>query len=269
MVEPLVFVAIGLLVGTLGTLIGAGGGFILVPLFVLMYPEWPPEAITSISLAVVFFNAGSGSYAYSKLRKIDYRSALLFGAATLPGAVGGALATGYLQAGIFNRILAVLLVLISVYLIVFPNKAKFSVHTDMKGDTERMIVDREHKVYRYRFYKWRGILISFAVGFLSSLLGIGGGIIHVPALTGLLNFPVHIATATSHLMLAAMALTGTIVHFVTGTFRGNEIKIALLLGAGAVVGAQLGAYLSHKVKSAFIIRALAIALFSVGIRLFF
>lgn len=269
MEDAIFFIFIGLVIGTLGTLIGAGGGFILVPLFVLMFPEWPPQAITSISLAVVFFNASSGSYAYAKLKKIDYRSALLFGAATLPGAVVGAMATGYLEAVVFNRILAVLLIIISVYLLVFPNKAKFTGKLQMKGDTERTIVDKAHQVYHYRFYKWRGVLISFAVGFLSSLLGIGGGIIHVPALTGILNFPVHIATATSHLMLAAMALTGSIVHFITGTLGPAEIKIALLLGAGAVAGAQLGAYFSHKVHSTFIIRALAVALLTVGLRLFF
>ena len=64
----------------------------------------------------------------------------------------------------------------------------------------------------YNFNPLVGIGISLAVGYLSSFLGIGGGIIHVPALVYLLDFPVHIATATSHFVLAIMALTGTLVH---------------------------------------------------------
>ena len=104
--------------------------------------------------------------------------------------------------------------------------------------------------------------MSFFVGFFSSLLGIGGGIIHVPALANLLNFPVHIATATSHFILAIMALAGTIVHMVQGSFWQEWTK-AVFIGIGVVGGAQLGARLSEKIKPKGIIRALAISLFLV------
>ncbi len=56
--------ALGLGVGLFGTLIGAGGGFVLTPVLLLLYPTESPETITGISLAVVFFNATSGSLAY-------------------------------------------------------------------------------------------------------------------------------------------------------------------------------------------------------------
>src|SRR6185295_1618467 len=65
---------LGLLVGAFGTLIGAGGGFILVPILLLMYPNETSERIASISLAVVFFNAFSGSLAYARMKRIDYKS---------------------------------------------------------------------------------------------------------------------------------------------------------------------------------------------------
>ena len=63
-----------------------------------------------------------------------------------------------------------------------------------------------------------GVVASLFVGYLSSLLGIGGGIIHVPMLVELLNFPVHIATVTSHFILAIMALMGSLVHLAAGAF---------------------------------------------------
>jgi len=67
-------IPLGLLIGTLGTLIGAGGGFVLLPVLLLLYPGADPETVTSISLAVVFFNALSGSWAYARMRRIDYTS---------------------------------------------------------------------------------------------------------------------------------------------------------------------------------------------------
>ncbi|MBI2349794.1 MAG: sulfite exporter TauE/SafE family protein, partial [Deltaproteobacteria bacterium] len=94
----------------------------------------------------------------------------------------------------------------------------------------------------------------------------GGGFIHVPALVHLLNFPVHVATATSQFMLSVMALTGTLVHIVTGTFT-HGIRRTIALTIGVVVGAQLGAALSSRVHGDWIIRGLAVALALVGIRL--
>ena len=104
------------------------------------------------------------------------------------------------------------------------------------------------------------------VGYLSSFLGIGGGIIHVPALSYLLNFPVHIATATSHFILAIMALTATVVHIVTGAFHhGAHRTVALAIGV--VLGAQIGARLSERIQGGWIIKGLAGALGLVGLRI--
>jgi uncharacterized membrane protein YfcA len=75
---------LGILIGVFGTLIGAGGGFILVPILLLLYPDEQTELITSISLAVVFFNALSGTWAYSRMGRIDYKSGIMFAAATIP-----------------------------------------------------------------------------------------------------------------------------------------------------------------------------------------
>ena len=69
---------LGVLIGAFGTLIGAGGGFILVPILLLVYPHEKTELITAISLAVVFFNALSGSFAYARMKRVDYKSGIIF-----------------------------------------------------------------------------------------------------------------------------------------------------------------------------------------------
>ena len=244
--------AFGGLVGVFGTLIGAGGGFILAPVLLLLYPHESPDTITSISLAVTFANATSGSVAYARMGRISYKYGIIFAAAAVPGSVLGALSTYYVSRWLFDLIFAVMLLGISVLVFV---KAPPAGHAPAN---ESFHLDRRGLVI--------GIVISIGVGFLSSFLGIGGGIIHVPALAGILGFPVHVATATSHFILAITALVGTIVHIASGTFH-HGVRRALVLAAGVLVGAQIGARASTRVHGRVIIRALAVALAVVSVRL--
>ena len=135
-----------------------------------------------------------------------------------------------------------------------------------RWETERCLVEADGASHVWTFYPAIGIGLSFFVGYFSSFLGIGGGIIHVPALVWFLHFPVHIATATSHFILAIMALAGTLVHVWTGALA-QAWPETLALAVGVLLGAQLGAYFSKRVKSAWIIRSLAFALGLVGIRI--
>lgn len=259
---------LGLFVGSLGTLIGAGGGFILMPVLMILYPDMPVDIITSISLSIVFFNAASGSIAYAKMGRIDYKSGIVFGLSTLPGAILGAVLTNYINRYYFDIIMGVLLIVIAGFLFNKPHEGAYSSTNASKELTHRSFTDNLGEKFSYSFNKQLGINISFIVGVISSFLGIGGGIIHVPAMISVLNFPTHVATATSHFVLAIMALTGTIVHLVMGSLQ-QGLHIALTIGAGVIVGAQIGAAFSHKVKGHIIVWALAVALAIVGIRLVF
>jgi uncharacterized membrane protein YfcA len=256
---------IGIFVGAFGTLIGAAGGFILVPILLYLYPQETPAAITSITLTVAFFNALSGSIAYGRLRRIDYRSGLLFSLASVPGAIIGVSITAYLNRGIFETIFGAILLLAAAYLLVAPH-LKYRPDFAQQGHTIRKLADAQGNTYHYSFSLLRGMAIAFGAGLISGLLGIGGGIIHVPALTQILAFPTHIATATSHFVLAITTFSAVIVHIVQGSFTGG-IPRAAVLSAGAVIGAQIGARLSQKVPSTWIIRLLAIGLAIVAIRL--
>lgn len=258
--------AIGLVVGAIGTLIGAGGGFILMPILLIMYPKESPDILTSISLAVVFFNASSGSFAYGRMKRIDYKSGLVFSLATIPGAVLGVYTVSMINRSVFNIIFGILLLAVSIYLFIKPDLSKFAHPGSTEKHTKRTITDSDGKTYEYTFNIWTGIIISLFVGFISSLLGIGGGIIHVPAMVGLLNFPVHVATATSHFVLAIMALVGTVVHIINGTFVSG-MMITIAVSIGVLIGAQVGARLSNKINGKWIIKALAIALGLVGLRM--
>jgi hypothetical protein len=262
-------VALGAAVGVFGTLVGAGGGFILTPVLLLVYPQDSPSTITAISLVVVFFNALSGSAAYARQRRIDYRSGIAFAVATFPGAVGGALLVSVAPRRLFDALMAVLLAGLAAWLTVGSLRRRASAAPRRAG-AARELTDREGTTYSYAVPVGRGVALSVLVGFVSSFLGIGGGVIHVPLLIGALGFPVHIATATSHFVLANMSAVGTVTHILTGDFAGGTgVGRALALSAGVVVGAQAGALISQRVHGVVIQRLLAIALGALAVRLLF
>ena len=266
MEQYLWLIPLGFIVGAYGTLIGAGGGFVLVPILLLLYPDESPEIITCISLAVVFFNALSGSLAYSRMRRIDYKSGLLFSAATIPGAILGALTTAYIPRRLFDAVFGIFMIVVSGFLLFRAKRERETNADNPKHHFMRNLVEADGSNHTFSYNPIVGVGISFFVGYISSLLGIGGGIIHVPALVHFLNFPVHIATATSHFVLAIMALTGTIVHIVAGAFS-HGVRRTITLAIGVLFGAQLGAVLSNRVHGVWIIRGLAIALGFVGLRI--
>jgi uncharacterized protein len=261
---------LGTIVGAYGTLIGAGGGFVLMPTLLLLYPGQKPEQLTSISLAVVFFNALSGSEAYASMKRIDYRAGFLFALTAIPGAVFGALFTSAVPRRLFDIILGFLLVAAAVFLIVRPQRVQPITEPPrshhLHHTTLHHLTDIHGIRYDYSFNPWLGMALSAMVGYVSSFLGIGGGIIHVPALSYFLHFPVHVATATSHFILAIMALSGTMVHILEGTFS-QGVHRTVALSIGVVLGAQIGAHLSERIRGPWILRSLAAALVLVGIRI--
>jgi uncharacterized membrane protein YfcA len=263
---PFLLLVVGAGVGTFGTLVGAGGGFLLVPILAVVFRDYTTEQITSMSLAVVAMNAGSGAIAYARQRRIDFRSGVIFALATLPGSIGGALVTRFISRGVFDLVFAALLIGLAIFVIVTHEETPEPAPEGTWGFARRELIDIRGTTYRYSANIPLGIAISFAVGFASSVLGIGGGVIHVPALVALLGFPTHIATATSHFVLAIMATVGTATHVVAGDLTDLYVQ-TVLLGVGAILGAQLGARLSQRVHGRYIVRALAAGLIFVGVRL--
>lgn len=264
------FVLFGLAVGTYGTLIGAGGGFIIVPALVLLL-GWKHTEAVGTSLFVVMANAASGSVSYLRQKRVDVITGLQFAVATVPGAIIGSFLVEQLTGRLFNILFGSILVVVSLYLMLRPGKPEsHQISTEKPqgikgwGWTVRHLVDARGNLFNYGFSKPLGILLSFGVGFLSSILGVGGGIIHVPALVTLFDFPAHIATATSHFILVFSAATGTFTQLGLGNVR---LGPAVSMAAGAIVGAQIGGALSSRVKGRWIVRGLAGALTLVGLRL--
>jgi uncharacterized membrane protein YfcA len=267
----LLLIPLGLAVGTFGTLVGAGGGFILVPVLLLLFPDEDPEVITSMSLAVVFFNAASGSVAYLRQNRVDIKSGLIFAAASLPSAVGGAFLVSIIPRRFFDGMFGVTLLVLAAYIFWVtgrpqamrtPQRGRFVIHRTLPGSAPE-------ETYRYSYHVWYGALLSAGIGLMSSVLGIGGGVIHVPVMITVLRFPVHVATATSHFVLMFMTGEASAVHLLNGTLQGEALGRALLLAVGVIPGAQVGAMLSQRLHGPLIVRILAASLVLVAARLLF
>lgn len=264
--ELVLLALLGVAVGAYGTVIGAGGGFVLVPLLLIIYPDYGPERVTSISLAVVWANATSGSLAYARQRRIDYLTGAIFVVASIPGVVGGALLVHLVSERLFSLLFGMLLFGVVAVLMTRPT---FVVREPLRGRgvLVRTMRSPEGMSYRYGYKVWQGALLSLAIGFASSLFGIGGGIIHVPAMILLFRIPIPIAVATSHMVLAFMAGGGTLIHLSNGTLSGEALRQAVALGAGAIVGAQIGALVSHRISGRAVLSLLALALVGLAVRL--
>ncbi len=114
MLTILSYVVLGFAVGTFGTLVGIGGGVILVPIFLLIM-HWTPQHAIGTSLTVVFFNALSGSIAYIQQKRVYYDAAIRFSLATLPGAVAGSYLATYFAGRTFH-------IVFGIFLMVMPKK---------------------------------------------------------------------------------------------------------------------------------------------------
>lgn len=252
--------AFGAFVGAYGTLVGAGGGFLVVPAL-LWVAGVPPAVAAGTSLVVVLFNACSGTFAYARERLVDWRTALLFAAATVPGSLLGPRLLRFVPEKAFLAAFGILLIAISAWLLLRPAPSR--AERPGSGSVTRTITDARGNTYHLSFNPLWGVVLSFFVGFLSSMLGIGGGVIHVPVLIYALGFPAHLAIATSHATLAVSAAVGVAEHARLGHVLWAP---ALATGCGALGGAQLGARLSRRVKGLLVVRALALAIALVGLR---
>lgn len=262
-------VALGFFAGGYGTMVGLGGGFLLVPAFLLL--GYDARLAAGTSIFVVLANALSGTVSYVRQKRADVRSGLIFAISGIPGAWFGALVDQWLPQRLFTTMFAVLLAYVGIRLLTTNESSHHELvgeaHRDdeprpglrtaaEQGLIERDFVDAEGVRYSYRYNVVAGIGVSLASGFVASLFGIGGGIVQVPAMVYMFGFPAHIATATSHMIIAVTSVFSVASHALYGDIAWVP---AVLVGVGAIVGAQLGARLAKHVAPGPLMKLLAAA----------
>jgi uncharacterized membrane protein YfcA len=259
--------AIGIAIGGYGTVVGIGGGPLLVPILHFLY-AWPIEDVVASSLFVVLLNATSGSIGYARQKRIDVKGAVALSLAAMPGAVLSGLVHHLVKIPFFDGMFGVFLVVLAGYTILRVDKfdqAQPRRRRSTAGLRHVVLVDAFRKRYDFHSDQTLGITLNLVLGFLSGFLGIGGGVLQVPILVFLLDYPIHIATATSHfvtMLTAAFALAPNVV-------LGNvHFWATSWLALGVVLGAQVGAELAQKLRSKVILYLFAVILLAFAVKLF-
>jgi len=245
MIDQLWLIPLGVAAGILGSMIGLGGGIIVVP--VLTFFGFSPTLAASNSLFAAFSNAVGSTVSYSRQKRIDYFLGLKLGLLSIPGTVLGAYLSSDVTPGIFKILFGLVLISSAVY--IFMRK---KIETKEKNLTKQMIV----------FV----ISTSFFAGIISSFFGIGGGIVFVPLMVVGLGMTMKKAAPTSQFILLFASLSGIITHSILGH---PDFLQAGLLAAGAFIGGIIGARLSLDIKERSLQILVSAIIVIAAIKLFF
>lgn len=256
---------IGLAAAIAGSLIGLGGGFLVVPALLLLSEPllgvaMPAPIAVGTSLTMLIFTGLSSTIAYMRQGKIDYRSGWLFTLISAPSSIIGAALTSAFEGRAFELGFGLFMLLMAILMIV-KNKLR---PIDVDWPIKRTYIDREGVTWTYGYNWWSAVIVGLAVGLTSGLFGIGGGSLFVPAMVLLYRFPPHIASATSMFVILWSAIIGSATHIYLGEI--DWLSAAFLI-PGALVGGWIGAKIAQRVSSSVLLWGLRIALLWIAIRL--
>lgn len=209
-------VVVGLMAGTLSGLFGVGGGVITQPAVYALLGGTPIQSVAT-PLPVIFPTSVMAAYAYARAGEVSYRAARWGAGPGVVGATIGAYLTKFVNPHVLLLVASTLIGLSGTQVI----RGRTPSTPWEKGKTP----------------VWKYGVIAFGAGFASGLLGVGGGIIIVPALTLLIGMPLKRALGTSLVLIAALVVPGTIVHAALGHI---DWTIFVVLVVGVIPGAWLG-----------------------------
>lgn len=237
--------AVGLAVGAVVGLVGAGGAIIAVPALVYLVGLDPADAVPT-SLVVVGASAVAGVLPRIKTA-VDWPLVLLIGAAGFPASWAGAAVGRMLDEDLLMLFFSGIMVLAGIRM--------------LAGTRDRPDPFPAAGRARWLAVAPRALAIGVLVGFLTGLLGVGGGFLIIPALTLLLGVPIRTAVGTSLAIIAINSASGFAAHL-----DGLSIDWSLTLGfaAVAVASSLAAARIAHRLNDRLVTRTFAVVIFLVA-----
>lgn len=227
--------------GIIGSMFGLGGGIIIIPLLTLGLGFDMKDAIGASLIGVIASSTGAaGRYVSEGL--VNIRLGMLMEPATTVGSIAGAFLAVYLDQDVLALAFAGILLYSAYYMFKRP---EVTVHSRREGFCRFLdssyVEPRTGEKVEYRVHNLRrGLLASFAAGNMSGMLGVGGGIVKVPAMNVWMGVPMRAATATSNFMIGVTAVAGASVLYVNGLIPPVlAATVALGVFAGATIGPML------------------------------
>lgn len=271
-------VAIGAAVGFLSGMFGVGGGFLITPLLILY--NIPPAVAVGTSANQVIATSFSGTLSHIKRRSIDFKMGAIL---TIGGFVGSTVGTWVFS---LLRTLGQLDLAINILYVFFLGSIGIlmlweSIGTYLKSRNAGVPAPLRkssqhnwiHKLpFKMRFTVSRLYIsvipvlgIGMFIGFLSAVMGVGGGFIMVPALIYLLKMPTNVVVGTSTFQIIFVSAYTTFMQAYTN--NTVDVVLAILLMVGGVAGAQYGVSAGQKLRGEQLRAMLALLVLSVGLKL--
>lgn len=244
MIDQLWLIPLGFAAGVVGSIIGLGGGFIVVP--VLTFFGFPPTLAASNSLFGALSNAVAATISYSGQKRIEFRLGIKLGLLSIPGTVLGAVVSSDVAPGVFKILFGLVLVASAAY--IFLRKR---LETGEQRSSKQMMI----------FVAGA----SFFAGIISSFFGIGGGIVFVPLMVAGMGMVMKRAAPTSQLILLFASSSGVVVHSLLGH---PDFLQAGLLATGSFFGGLVGARLMPEIKERFLQIMVSVVILAVAVQMF-
>ena len=245
MMSPLEFVlslfGICLVAGFFGSLVGLGGGIIVVPALTLIYGIDIRYAI-GVSIVSVIATSSGAAAAYVREGMTNLRTAMLLEIGTTTGAISGAFLAGIVQGHWLYLTFGVVLAASAVAMLRRVGDSERPVPPDSWADRFQLhgsyFDESQHHRVEYRVAHTKlGLLLMYLAGGVSGLLGIGSGVLKVPAMDLAMRIPIKVSTATSNFMIGVTAAASAGVYFARGDV---DPFIAAPVALGVVLGAAVG-----------------------------
>ena len=239
-----VMLAGGLLAGVFGSLLGLGGGVLIVPLLTLGF-GLPIRIAVGVSLVCVIMTSSAAAAVYLERDVANMRLGMSLEVFTVAGAlIGGAVAFA-LDQHVVAALFAVLLVYTALSML---RRGRIEAETPSNGEgaaSNGYVASLAGPGYAIRNLPLGSGLSLFA-GIVSALLGVGGGIIKVPAMHLAMGVPLRAATATSNFMIGVTASAGAVSYLLRG---GIDPYVAGPTAVGVFIGASVGSRVAHRVDA--------------------
>jgi uncharacterized protein len=253
MIEGLVLIVGGIAAGLFGSLLGLGGGLLIVPLLTLVF-NLPLLTAVGVSLVCVIVTSGASAGVYLERRVANLRLGMVLELFTAAGALAGGLAAFILPENLLEFLFTALLLYVAVTMARRGDSAPAPEATTLNEDDAPdpaipAVADRSflatlsgpgYRVHHLGF----GLIGSVVAGITSALLGIGGGLVKVPVMHVVMGVPLRVATATSNLMIGITASASAIIYLLRG---GIDPYVASPTAIGVFLGASLGSRIAHRI----------------------
>jgi uncharacterized membrane protein YfcA len=251
----LVLVAVAVIVGMLGSMLGVGGGILLVPLLTL-FLDVPVKTAIGTSLVCVVVTSSASQVVYVARGLTNTRLGMTLEVATTLGALAGGITAILISGQVIYGVFAAVL----VYVLISMERKPAPPHPaepDAQLAATFTDPDSGEEVAYGVGHLPGGLALSFVAGNVSGLLGVGGGAIKVPVMSLLMRVPLRAAIATSNLMIGVTAATGALIFFGRGLV---EPRYAVPAALGILVGAQIGTRVANRVSAALLRRVFEVLL---------